>query len=108
MLSSNCNNTETALLAGIPGTFLDLVQLTAANTSTSALGVATAVQVDLRDATAGGIVHTMMVNDDDMRTVTFNPPLPQNTAAGTWTVQLGTDLSTGGNVIISAQFIQNL
>lgn len=101
-------NSETTLLAGIAGTFLDLYQITFCNTSTAALGAATSVQVDLRDATAGGVVHSVMVNDDASTTINFNPPLPQNTAAGTWTAQLANGDLSGTTLKISATFVQNV
>lgn len=100
-------NTETTLATAAAGQFLDLYQITAANTSSATLGATTSVQVDIRDTTGGGIVHTMMINDDDMRTVTFSPPLPQNTTATRWTVQAGADLSSGSPIAISAAFVKN-
>ena len=100
-------NTETTLLASGAGAFSDLFQITAVNTSTATLGSGTSVQLDIRSETGAGVVHSMMINDDDMRVITFNPPLPQNTAAATWTVQTPNDISTGTAIIVSATFVQN-
>lgn len=104
---SLATNTETTLLAGIAGTFLDLYEITCANTSTAVLGAATSIQIDLRDATGGGVVHSFMINDDVSSSVTFNPPIPQNTAAGTWTAQIANGDISNTTMKISALFVQN-
>lgn len=101
-------NSETTLFTAPPGMFADLVRITASNTSSAALGATTAVRVDVRAATGAGIVHTMMINDDDMRESIFQVPLPQDVPGATWTVQAGADLSSGSPILISALFIQNL
>ena len=57
--------TETTILAGVASTFLDLVQITGINTT----GVA--VRIDIREATGGGIVDSLIVPTNDIRTKQF-------------------------------------
>ena len=69
------NGTETTLLAGAAGAFFDLVSITCANTSSAALGAATDVDIDIRDATGGGVVASIVVQDQDTKTINFQPYL---------------------------------
>ncbi len=100
------NGTETTLLAGSAGEFFDLVSITCANTSAAALGASTDVDIDIRDATGGGVVASIVVQDQDTKTISFPVPVPQNTAATTWTVDM--DDVTGTTVNISALFVRNI
>ena len=100
------NGTETTLLAGAAGAFFDLVSVTCANTSSAALGALTDVDIDFRDATGGGVVASIVVQDQDTQTINFPVPIPQNTAAATWTAKM--DDVTGTTVNVTALFIRNV
>lgn len=93
--------TEASLLAaGGSGVFHDLVEVTFANTSTGA------ITVDLRDATAGGIVKTFRCPGDQSSGATFNVPVPQNAANLPWTADM--DDVSNSTVNVSATFIKNV
>ena len=100
------NGSETTLLAGSAGVFLDLVTVTFANTSSAALGAATDVNINIRDATGGGIIASVVIQDQDTKTISFPVPIPQNTAGGSWTLQM--DDVTGTVVNVSAIFTKNV
>ena len=104
--TSLTNGTEATLLASPAGAFSDLYMITMTNISTAALGTATAANIDVRSATGGGILFSATIPDDDTRSFKFNPPIPQNVAADTWTVDMN-DI-TGTTVQISALFVQNV
>ncbi len=76
--------TETTLLAtGGAGVFHDLTMLVISNTS------ATAVRVDIRDATAGTIQFAVAIAANGGAVIPFGAcPLNQTTAANNWTAQL--------------------
>lgn len=93
---SVANGTETTLLAGASGVFLDLIYVMATNNSDAA------VTVDLRSETGGGVMTAIRVPANGTAGVSLAVPLPQNTAAGTWTVDLP-DI-TGTTVTVSAIF----
>lgn len=96
------NGTETTLLAaGGAGVFNDLIMITATNNSTAA------VQVDIRDVTAGNIVHTMYL-PASTGPVGFSPsvPFPQGSANNNWTVDLP-DI-TGTTVYFTALFSKEI
>lgn len=100
------NGTETTLLAGVAGAFFDLVSVTCANASSAALGALTDVNIDFRDATGGGVVASIVVQDQDTKAISFPVPIPQNTAAATWTAKM--DDVTGTTVNVTALFIRNV
>ena len=100
--STDNNSTEITLLAGIASTFLDLVYISCVNTSSAT------VRIDIRDATAGGIVKTMQIPANDTRSETLTNPLPQNTTAAAWTVQANQAGFSTTTVLVNAQFVQNL
>ena len=102
---SLANGTETTLLAGATSTFHDLASITGSNTSTATLGAGTAVTVLLRDTLGGGTVASLELTDGESHTIYFNPPLPQNEAANSWTVDM--DDVTGTTVNITGLFIKN-
>jgi hypothetical protein len=92
--------TETTLLtAGSAGVFLDLTMLIISNTS------ATAVRVDIRDATAGTV--RMSLYAPAGQTIGFTHPVTftQTTAANNWTAQLSAAVT---DVRIVAQAIQTV
>lgn len=95
-------NTETNLLAGVSGVFLDLVYVAFANTS------AGAVDIDIRDSLAAGILATITVPAD--ATAGWAPvvPIPQNEAANSWTVDFNTADVSGTTVFVNALFIRNV
>lgn len=77
------SGTETTILTSVASTFLDLVMLILCNTS------ATAVRVDIRDATAGTIRFAIYLPAGDTRGFSIpGVPIPQTTAANNWTAQL--------------------
>ena len=96
--------TETTLLAGVADTFLDLVEISCANTS------AQAFTVNLRDATGGGITKVISIPTRETKTIQFTVPVPQNARADAWTVTIAnpvTDQPDPG-VTITATFIKNI
>lgn len=95
---------ETTLLAGVSGAFLDLVEISCANTS------AQAFTVNLRDATGGGIVKVFSIPTKETKTIQFPVPLPQNVKGDTWTVAIANPVADQPDpgVVISATFIKNI
>lgn len=93
---------ETTLLAGASGVFHDCVMITFANQSGAV------VDVDIRDATGGGIVATLTIPAD--ATVGWAPavPYPQNTAADTWTFQNAGSDQSNTTIVATALFIKNV
>lgn len=95
---------EVTLLSGVASTFLDLIEITGANSS------ATAFSIDIRDATGGGIIKTLVIPANNTIKESFTVPIPQNTLAAAWTVQIrnpSADLSNP-SVLVSATFIKNV
>ena len=90
------NGTETTLLAGATGIYFDLVYVMATNSSDAA------VTVDLRSATAGGIVTSIRVPANGTAGVSLAVPIPQDIAADTWTADMP-DI-TGTTVTLGALF----
>lgn len=81
------STTETTLVVAQAGTYLDLVSLVVVNTS------ATAVRVDIRDATGGSVVMSVYVPAGDMRGFNFTIPKPQATSNNNWTAQCSASVS---------------
>jgi len=77
--------TEATLLAGVSGVFHDLIYVMAANHSDSA------VQVDIRQTTAGTIQMSLDVPANGTTGVSLPVPIPQDHADSSWTVDLGDD-----------------
>jgi len=75
------NNSENTVITGVASEFHDLLAMTIANTS------ATAVRVDIRDATAGTVIFSWYLPAGDTRGAVFKKPLKQTTAGNNWTVQ---------------------
>lgn len=94
-------NTETTLLAGIASTFLDLVYIAFANTSSGAIAI------DLRDATTGGIVATFNCPAEATQGIALSMPIPQNVAADTWTVDFNDADISNTTVFVNALFAKN-
>lgn len=93
------NTTETLLIAaGAAGVFHDLVEIKLNNTS------ATAVRIDLRDATGGTVVDTFYLPAGDVRGIVRSVPWTQTTAANNWTVQASGSVT---DVRITALAIKN-
>ena len=88
--------TETTLLAGASGVYFDLVYAMLTNSSDAA------VTVDLRSATGGGIQTSIRVPANGTAGVSLSTPIPQDTAADTWTADMP-DV-TGTTVTIGALF----
>lgn len=88
----------TVLTAGAAGVFHDIVHIALSSDSNN-------VGIDIRDATAGSIVWNVRIDADDPVILTFNPPLPQTTAANNWTM----DLDTGSaNVSVMMVAVKNV
>ena len=88
--------TETTLLAGVAGAYLDLVYIMAANTSNSA------IQVDVRAVTAGNVMFTLEVPGSGTAGVALPVPIPQDATGNNWTVDMGDFSNT--TLYISALF----
>lgn len=93
---------ETTLLTGVASTFLDLVSVQCANTSTLA------VNVDLRDNRVGGIITSLTIPANSVSTMKFDPPIPQNEAGNSWTATVSSNGVSGTTVNVSAQFVKNV
>lgn len=101
--ASTATLAEVTLLAGSAGVFHDLVEITCANNTSSA------IRISLRDATTGGIVKTFNILASDTVAQTFPVPVPQNTAAAAWTIQnAGSGDISNTDITISATFIKNI
>ena len=94
------SGTETTLLAGAASTFHDLVYIMGANTSDAA------VQVDIRSATAAGVVMTIEIPPEGTSGVAPPVPIPQDVAAAAWTADMA-DI-TGTTVLLSALFSKEI
>lgn len=90
------NGTETTLLAGVAGAYLDLVYIMAANTSNSA------IQVDVRAVTAGNVMFTLEVPASGTAGVSLPVPIPQDATGNNWTVDMGDFSNT--TLYVSALF----
>jgi hypothetical protein len=88
--------TETTLLAGTAGQYIDLLQVVAANTSS------VAQQVDFRCGTAGNIVLSLSIPANATAGAVLNTPWPQDATGNTWTAD-GPD-NTNSSILISALF----
>ena len=105
--------TETTLLAGVSGVFMDLVSISASTNSTFAVTAVVPPYIDVRDCRTGGILFSFPVsglsatNTGSPTTYVrdFNVPLPQSEAGNAWTVDMN-DI-TGTTVNISALFARN-
>lgn len=87
----------TLLAAGGTGVFLDLIMLTATNSSTAA------TQLDIRATTAGNIIHTMYL-PASTGPVGWAPPVPwpQDNVNNNWTIDMPDQ--TGTTIYVSALF----
>lgn len=93
--------TETTLLTAGAATFLDLIMITATNNSSAA------TQLDIRNTSAGNIVHTMYL-PASTGPIGFTPPVPwpQDATGNAWTIDLP-DI-TGTTVYVSALFSKEI
>jgi hypothetical protein len=98
--ASVSNGTETTLLAGVAGSFLDLVMIVGSNNSD------VAVSVDIRAVTAGNIVNTLRIPANGTAGWTPTVPWPQDATGNNWTVD-GPD-ETGRTLTFSALFSQEV
>ena len=93
------NTTETTILsAGAAGVFNDITALHITNTS------ATAVRVDLRDATGGSVVDSYGIAANGGAIIPLLVPMKQTTAANNWTAQLSGAVT---DIRIWVQAVQN-
>jgi hypothetical protein len=92
--------TETTVLtAGGAGVFCDISSMSITNSS------ATAVQVSLKDATAGTTRQTWWIPAGGGGPMSFNPPLPQTTANNNWTITLGAAVTS---IFVNVTYIKNI
>jgi hypothetical protein len=101
VLTLTASTTETTLLAAVASTFLDLYLLAIENTS------ATATEVIIRDATAGGKARAFMVPAGETRgfALSMDSAIPQGAVNNNWTAQCTTSVTS---VKITALFVKNL
>lgn len=91
-------NTETTLISGVSGTFLDLIWLKFSNTSSGA------VAIDLRDSTTGNIVDTWEIPANSPVGITMPVPYPQGNAGNNWTVDYNDSDLSNTTVYVSGMF----
>ena len=84
------STTETTIVTAIASTFNDLYGLWLSNTS------ATATEVTIRDATAGGTISSFMVPAGDTRgfVVPLDSAVPQAAVNNNWTATCGTSVAS--------------
>lgn len=84
------STTETTIITAIASTFLDIYGLILSNTS------ATATEVTVRDATAGGTISSFMVPAGDTRGIMLplDSAIPQATVNNNWTATCGTSVAS--------------
>ena len=90
------NGTETTLKSAVAGSYLDLIYIMGANDSDAS------VLVDIRSATAGNKVMTMVIPAQSTAGIACPIPLKQDYTGNNWTADMG-DI-TGTNVYLTAQF----
>lgn len=88
--------TETTLLAGVAGSYLDLVYVMGTNNSDAA------VTVDIRAVTAGNVQTSIRIPANGTAGVALPVPIPQDETGNAWTCDLP-DI-TGTTVTVSALF----
>lgn len=93
------STTETTLISAVASTFCDVTTLTVSNTS------ATAVRVDIRDATGGTVRKSVYVPAGDERGVSLPRVWTQTSSNNNWTAQCSASVS---DVRIFAQYEKNL
>ena len=97
---SIANGTETTLLAGVAGSYLDLMYVMGTNNSD------VAVTVDLRAVTAGNIQTSIRIPANGTAGVSLPLPIPQDETGNNWTADLP-DI-TGTTVTLSALFSKEI
>lgn len=94
------NGTETTLLAGVAGSYLDLMYLLGTNSSD------VAVTVDVRAVTSGNIQTSLRIPANGTAGVALSTPIPQDETGNNWTVD-GPD-ETGRTITVSALFSREI
>lgn len=94
------NGTESTLVSGVAGSYLDLVYIMGANNSDAA------ITVDIRPVTAGNIVMTLQVPANGVAGIACPMPLPQGDTGNNWTADMG-DI-TGTSVYLTALFSREI
>lgn len=94
------NGSETTLISGVAGTYLDCIAIMASNNST------VAVTLDVRAVTGGNIVQTIEIPANS--TAGWAPPVPwpQDATGNNWTIDMG-DI-TGTTISVSALFSKEI
>ena len=94
---------EVTLLTGTAGAFNDLVELTCANTSGAA------VTLGIRETTGGSVTKLIVIPANNTISRDFSVPVPQGTAAATWTIKNeGTGDTSTTVITVSALFVRNV
>lgn len=97
---SIATGTETTLIAGVAGSYLDLIYMLGTNNSDAA------VTVDIRAVTAGNIATSIRIPANGTAGVSLPVPIPQDETGNNWTADLP-DV-TGTTVTISALFSREI
>lgn len=92
--------TEATLITAAAGTYLDLIYIMGANTSTAA------VQIDIRNVSAGNVVMSLEIPANGTVGIACPVPLPQDATGNAWTVDMP-DI-TNSNVLITALFSKEI
>ncbi len=90
------NGTETALATAAAGTYLDLVYIMGANTSS------VAQQIDIRAVSGGNVMMTLYLPAQSTAGVSLPVPIPQDATGNAWTAD-NADV-TNSTVYVSALF----
>lgn len=95
------STSETTIVTALASTFLDVYAIIISNTS------ATAVDVTIKDSTAGSTVAIITVPADDVRGFTLgaDSAIPQTTVNNNWTATCSASVAS---VEITALYVQNL
>lgn len=95
------STSETTIVTAVASTFLDIYGLVLSNTS------ATATEVTVRDATAGGTISSFMVPAGDTRgfMLPLDSAVPQATVNNNWTATCGSSVAS---LKISALYVKRV
>lgn len=91
-------NTETTLVSGSAGSFLDLIWIKFANTSSGAIAI------DLRDSSTGSIVDTYNIPAEATQGISMAVPYPQGNQGNAWTVDFNDADISNTTVYVSGLF----
>ncbi|MFA7662683.1 MAG: hypothetical protein WCX88_02085 [Patescibacteria group bacterium] len=98
--ASVSTGTETTILAGVAGSYLDLIKIMMSNNSTVAVGV------DIRAVIGGNIIQHYEIPANGVVGESLSVPWPQDATGNAWTIDMP-DI-TGTTVYVSALFSQEI